>query len=124
IGRPLKPMLASTAPSVAEALEGMDLGSVEWKLDGIRIQVHRDGDDVSIYTRNLNDITAALPGVADLVKTFPGARFVLDGEAIGWAEDQPLAFQDTMSSLAPENVEGIASYFFDVLHVDGADLID
>jgi DNA ligase-1 len=124
VGRAIKPMLASTAPSVAEALEGMDLGSVEWKLDGIRIQVHRDGDAVTIYTRNLNDITPALPGVADLARTFPADRFVLDGEAIGYAEDQPLAFQDTMSSLDAENIEGIASYFFDVLHVDGSDLID
>jgi DNA ligase-1 len=124
VGRPLKPMLASTATSVAEALEGMDVASVEWKLDGIRIQVHRDGDDVSIYTRNLNEITPALPGVADLARSFPARRFVLDGEAIGFAEDAPLAFQETMSSLVPENIEGIASWFFDVLHVDGADLID
>jgi DNA ligase-1 len=124
VGRPLKPMLASTASSVAEAVESMELASVEWKLDGIRIQVHRDGDDVSIYTRNLNDITAALPGVVDLAKTFPAQRFVLDGEAIGFAEDQPLAFQETMSSLDGANIEGIASWFFDVLHVDGADLID
>ena len=124
VGRPLKPMLASTAQSVAEALDGMELASVEWKLDGIRVQVHRDGDDVAIYTRNLNDITAALPGVADLARTFPAQRFVLDGEAIGFFEDQPLAFQETMSSLDAENIEGIASWFFDVLHVDGADMID
>jgi DNA ligase-1 len=124
VGRPLKPMLASTASSVFEAVEAMDLASVEWKLDGIRIQVHRDGADVAIFTRNLNDITAALPGVADLARTFPARSFVLDGEAIGFAEDQPLAFQDTMSSLDAANVEGIASWFFDVLHVDGADLID
>jgi len=124
VGRPLKPMLASTAATVAEAVSAMELASVEWKLDGIRIQVHRDGDDVGIYTRNLNDITAALPGVVDLAKTFPARAFVLDGEAIGFAEDQPLAFQETMSSLDGSNVEGIASWFFDVLHVDGADLID
>jgi DNA ligase-1 len=124
VGRPLKPMLASTAASVADALEGMDAGSVEWKLDGIRIQVHRDGDEVRIYTRNANEITGALPGVADLARTFPARAFVLDGEAIGFAEDQPLAFQETMSSLDAGNIDGIASWFFDVLHVDGADMID
>jgi DNA ligase-1 len=124
VGRPLKPMLASTAESVEEALADMEQGSVEWKLDGIRVQVHRNGDDIGIFTRNLNDITASLPGIADLARGLDARSFVLDGEALGWAEDQPLSFQDTMSSLQPENIEGIASYFFDVLHVDGSDLFD
>ena len=122
VGRPLKPMLASTATSVADAVASMERASVEWKLDGIRIQVHRDGDDVGIFTRNLNDITPALPGVVDLAKTFPADRFVVDGEAIGFFEEQPLAFQETMSSLG--EITGLHSYFFDVLHIDGSDLID
>ena len=58
-------MLASTAESVADAVAGFERASVEWKLDGIRIQIHRRGDEVRIYTRNLNEITASLPGIVD-----------------------------------------------------------
>ena len=76
-------MLAASAPSVAEALAATGRASVEWKLDGARIQVHRDGDDVRVFTRNLNDITARVPEVVEVVRAFPAQRFVLDGEAIG-----------------------------------------
>lgn len=121
IGRPLKPMLASTAPGVAEALEGMELASVEWKLDGIRIQVHRTDTDVTIFTRNGNDITAGLPSVVEAVVELDARSIVLDGEALGFSEDRPLAFQQTVSNTA---APGLRAYFFDCLHVDGSDLID
>jgi DNA ligase-1 len=123
--RPILPMLASTAESVAEAIATFERSSVEWKLDGIRIQIHRRGDDVRVYTRNLNDITYALPGVVDAVLRLPVAQAVLDGEALWMGADGPAPFQETVAQIdgaAPP--EGIATFLFDVLHVDGDDLLD
>ena len=88
VGRPVQPMLASTAEDVADALESTGEASVEWKLDGIRVQVHRHGETVRIYTRNLNDITDRTPEVVEIVRSFPADRFVLDGEVIGWFDDE------------------------------------
>jgi DNA ligase 1 len=123
--RPILPMLASTAESVADAVAGFDRASVEWKLDGIRIQIHRREDEIRIYTRNLNDITHALPGVVDAVRRLPVTQAVLDGEALWLGEHGPAAFQDTVAQIdgdAPP--EGIATFLFDALHVDGDDLLD
>jgi DNA ligase 1 len=86
IFRPILPMLASTAETVADAVESFDHASVEWKLDGIRIQIHRRGKDVRIYTRNLNEITNSLPGIVDAVLALPVKQAVLDGEAL-WMSD-------------------------------------
>jgi DNA ligase 1 len=120
--RPVLPMLASTAPDVASALEGFDLASVEWKLDGIRIQVHRSGDEVKVYTRNLNDITEALPGVVHAIRSLAVRSAVFDGEAIGLMEDErPRAFQETV---AKDGRGGAVGFLFDVLHIDGEDLLD
>jgi DNA ligase-1 len=123
--RPILPMLASTAASVPEAVAGFERSSVEWKLDGIRIQVHRSGDEVRVYTRNLNEITHALPGIVDAVRRLPVRCAVLDGEALWMGEDGPAPFQETVSQIdrdAPP--EGIVTFLFDVLHVDGEDLLD
>ena len=123
--RPVLPMLASTAATVGEAVESFELASVEWKLDGIRIQVHRRGDETRIYTRNLNEITDALPGIADAVRRLPVRQAVLDGEALWMGEDGPAAFQDTVARIdrdAPP--EGVVTFLFDLLHVDGDDLLD
>jgi ATP-dependent DNA ligase I len=123
--RPILPMLASTAESVAGAVASFEQASVEWKLDGIRIQIHRRGDDVRIYTRNLNDITHALPGIVEAVRRLPVAQAVLDGEALWMSDDGPAAFQDTVSQIdgvAPP--EGVVTFLFDLLHVDGEDLLD
>jgi DNA ligase-1 len=125
IFRPILPMLASTAASVSEAVASFDRASVEWKLDGIRIQVHRRGDQVRIYTRNLNEITHALPGIVDAVRRLPVIQAVFDGEALWMGEHGPAAFQDTVSQIdnaAPP--EGVVTFLFDVLHVDGDDLLD
>src|SRR5918992_2668362 len=100
--RPIFPMLASTATGVAEAVAGFDRSSVEWKLDGIRIQIHRLGDDVRIYTRNLNEITHALPGIVDAVRGLGVTQAVFDGEALWMAEHGPAAFQDTVSQIDRE----------------------
>jgi DNA ligase-1 len=123
--RPILPMLASTAASVSEAVASFALSSVEWKLDGIRIQIHRRGEDVRIYTRNLNDITNALPGIVDAVRRLPVNGAVFDGEALWMGEHGPAAFQDTVSQLdghAPP--EGVVTFLFDVLHLEGDDLLD
>ncbi|MEA2703210.1 MAG: ligase 1, partial [Actinomycetota bacterium] len=86
---PVLPMLAASSPDVGAAMEATGPGpaSVEWKLDGARIQVHREGDEVRIFTRNLNDVTDRLPGIAAVVRTLPARTVVLDGEALGLDED-------------------------------------
>ncbi len=118
--RPVQPMLASTARSVSEAVAELGRVSVEWKLDGVRIQVHRDNDRVNIWTRNLNDITDSLPGVADTVRQLEARRLVLDGEVLGIDDDgRPFAFQDTVRSTS-----SVTPFFFDLLHRDGNDLLD
>ncbi|MCH1866693.1 ATP-dependent DNA ligase [Nocardioides sp. CFH 31398] len=131
--RPVTPMLASTAPSVGDALEkvGGTVGgevAVDTKLDGIRIQVHRRGDDVLVATRSLDDITARLPEVVDAVRALPAETVVLDGEAISLGPDgRPRPFQETASRTASAHEEGAAvvtPYFFDLLHLDGEDLLD
>jgi DNA ligase-1 len=125
IFRPILPMLASTAESAGAAVASFERASVEWKLDGIRIQIHRRGEEVRIYTRNLNDITHALPGIVHAVRRLPVRQAVFDGEALWMGADGPAAFQDTVSRIdsdAPP--EGIVTFLFDLLHVDGDDLLD
>jgi DNA ligase-1 len=122
--RPVLPMLASTAPSVAEALAGFELASVEWKLDGIRIQIHRRDGEVRIYTRNLNDVTHALPGIVEAVRRLPARTAVLDGEALWMRDGGPAAFQETVSLIDDDPPEGIVTFLFDALHLDGETLLD
>ena len=125
IFRPILPMLASTAASVPEAVGGFERSSVEWKLDGIRIQIHRRGDEIRIYSRNINDITHTLPGIVTAARRLPVTQAVFDGEALWMSDDGPAAFQDTVSqidSAAPP--EGIVTFLFDLLHVEGEDLLD
>lgn len=127
VGRAIQPMLASTAPSIADALAAVGEASVEYKLDGARIQVHRSGDDVRIFTRNLADITNRLPEIVEVVRRMPVRDVVLDGETLALDEnDAPRPFQDTMARFGAETARAIAlrPWFFDVLHVDGRDLID
>jgi DNA ligase 1 len=93
IFRPILPMLASTAASVPEAVGGFDRSSVEWKLDGIRIQIHRRDDEIRIYSRNLNDITQTLPGIVAAVRILPVTQAVFDGEALWMSEYGPAAFK-------------------------------
>ncbi|HEX4868513.1 MAG TPA: ATP-dependent DNA ligase [Acidimicrobiales bacterium] len=126
---PVEPMLAATAADVADALAKTGEASVEWKLDGARVQVHRQGSDVRIYTRNLNDVTHRLPGVVEVVRAMPAGQVVLDGEVLGVdADAKPRAFQDTMSAFGRDDAlgagDGLLVRFFDVLHRDGVDLID
>ncbi len=127
--RPVQPMLAASAATVAEALAATGPASVEWKLDGARIQVHRDDNDVRVFTRNLNDVTDRLPEVVEVARTFAARSFVLDGETIGLADDAlPRRFQDTMSRFGRDDATShslvLTAFFFDVLHLDGHDLLD
>jgi DNA ligase-1 len=128
--RPVLPMLASTATGVAEAIATCGLSSVEWKLDGVRVQVHRAGSEVRVFTRNLNDITARLGGIAAVVGALPATSLILDGEVIGARLDErPDLFQSTMSQVGRQALDpapgvDLQAWFFDCLHADGEDLID
>ncbi|HEV7875945.1 MAG TPA: ATP-dependent DNA ligase [Nocardioides sp.] len=127
VGRPVLPMLASSAPDLAAAVAKAGGGTVavDVKLDGIRIQVHRDGDDVRIATRTLEDITARLPEVVAVARELPASRFVLDGEALALDRDgRPRPFQETASRTAQGGGVAVTPYFFDLLHLDGVDLLD
>ncbi|NUU08159.1 ATP-dependent DNA ligase [Leifsonia sp. C5G2] len=151
VGRPVLPMLAASAPTASDALATTGEASVEYKLDGARIQVHRQGDEVRVFTRNLADITHRLPEVVEVVRRLPVRDVILDGETLSLDEDgAPRPFQETMSRFArwssgaarsdaatpaPREpaAEGPAEaaretvlhpWFFDVLHVDGLDLLD
>ena len=130
--RPAQPMLADSAPNVQEALEQLGTAVLEWKLDGARVQVHRRDERVAVYTRSLNDVTAAVPEVVEAVRELGAREIILDGEVIALdAAGRPLAFQDTMRRFGKRlNIEALRAtlpvmpFFFDVLHVDGEDLLD
>jgi ATP-dependent DNA ligase I len=132
VGRPLQPMLASTAPTIEAALERVGEAAVEWKLDGARVQVHRAGAEVAVFTRTLDDITVRVPEVVAAALALPVAAAVLDGEVIALQPDgRPHPFQVTASRVGSRlEVERLAAslpltaYLFDLLHLDGQDLID
>ncbi|MGY1814032.1 ATP-dependent DNA ligase [Blastococcus sp. SYSU D00820] len=129
VGRPVRPMLASPGSSLDDALA--DLGgdvTVEYKLDGARIQVHRDGDDVRVWTRTLREITDGVPELVDRIRALPCRTAVLDGETLALDDDgRPRAFQDTMSRFGSAAADAgvlLSPFLFDVLHLDGTDLLD
>jgi DNA ligase-1 len=126
--QPIGPMLAQTAEDVAAALERLGSAYVEWKLDGARIQAHRDGDEVAVFTRNLADITSRVPEIVAVVQALDVEAIVLDGEAIALRSDgRPQPFQVTMSRFGAKGApseRALSAFFFDCLHLDGTDLID
>ncbi|WP_432978539.1 ATP-dependent DNA ligase [Dactylosporangium sp. CA-233914] len=128
VGRPLAPMLASSAPTAAEALAATGVpAAADIKIDGVRIQVHRDGEAIRVYSRSLDDITARLPGVVAAVAALEVSSVVLDGEAVGVDPDsgRAIPFQETSSRAARRDGASILQpFFFDILHLDGADLLD
>ncbi|MGC2998988.1 ATP-dependent DNA ligase [Streptomyces sp. G35A] len=132
VGRPVLPMLAHSASSVAEAVEKLGACAVEEKLDGIRVQVHRDGDVVRVHTRTLDDITDRLPEVTAAARELRGERFILDGEVISFGADgRPRSFQETAGRVgsrvdvaAAAREVPVSPVFFDALSVDGRDLLD
>jgi ATP-dependent DNA ligase len=132
VGRPLRPMLAASAPTVAAAFERVSPAAVEWKIDGIRIQVHRQGHEVRVFTRTLDDITSRLPEITRAVLASPAEALVLDGEAIALdPAGRARPFQVTASRAGTQAAPGqetpdvpLTPFFFDLLHLDGRDLID
>ncbi|WP_129338160.1 ATP-dependent DNA ligase [Cellulomonas endophytica] len=132
VGRPVRPMLAASAPDVATAVAGLPDRPlvVDAKLDGIRVQVHKDGDAVSVFTRSLDDITGRVPELVARVRALPARTLVLDGEALALGPDgRPRPFQETASRGATRDAElagavTLTPFWFDVLHADGVDLLD
>jgi DNA ligase-1 len=129
---PVQPMLAESAEGVADAIGELGEASFEYKLDGARIQVHKVDDEVRVYSRNLRDVTVAVPEVVAAARAIPAHEIVLDGEAIVLrADGTPRPFQDTMRRFGRKlDVEALRSelpitpMFFDVLYVDGDAVID
>ncbi|MFI9649521.1 ATP-dependent DNA ligase [Streptomyces sp. NPDC052040] len=132
VGRPVLPMLAHPASSVAEAVGKLGACAVEEKLDGIRVQVHRDGDGIRIHTRTLDDITDRLPEISAAARGLAGERFILDGEVIALDENgRPRSFQETAGRVGSRldvataaAAVPVSPVFFDALSVDGRDLLD
>jgi DNA ligase-1 len=132
IGRPLRPMLASPAPDMSTALDKIDgLAALEWKLDGIRVQAHRDGEQVRIFTRTLDDVTDRLPEIVEAVRSLPSTSVVLDGEVIALDDtERPRPFQVTASRVGSRTdvarlraTVPLRAFFFDLLHHEGRDLL-
>jgi DNA ligase-1 len=139
VGRPVSPMLAQTASSTDDALTRLGgRAAFEWKLDGARIQVHRSGDEVAIFTRSLDDVTARMPEVVEAVRALDVRELVADGEVIALRTDgRPHPFQVTASRVGTRASSGpstgktgripavtLTPFLFDVLHLDGVDLLD
>lgn len=128
VGRPIRPMLASPAETLSGAWTefGGDV-SVEYKLDGARIQVHRSGDEVHVYTRTLREITSGVPELVELIRELPCTSVVLDGETLALTDSgRPRPFQETMSRFGADSAHDLLlhPYFFDCIHLDGVDLLD
>ena len=127
VGRPVLPMLAGTAKSVSDALARIAPAAVEFKLDGARVQVHRSGDEVGVFTRSLDDVTDRVPELVAGARALPVRSVVLDGEAIALRPDgRPHPFQVTASRFGSRGRTDLelTGWFFDVLHLDGEDLLD
>lgn len=128
VGRPIQPMLASPGATLDETMAefGGEV-SVEQKMDGARIQVHRDGDTVRVFTRTLREITGSVPELVDLVRGLECTSVVLDGETLALTDTgRPRPFQETMSRFGAATAQELLlhPYFFDCLHLDGVDLLD
>ncbi|MDH3251021.1 MAG: ATP-dependent DNA ligase [Acidimicrobiia bacterium] len=124
----VQPMLAASAPDVATAVGQLGRAAVEWKLDGTRIQAHRCGPEVRVFTRNLNDVTDRLPTIVSGLSALDVESVILDGESMALAADGgPLPFEQTMSEFGSDGPSGVLElrpFWFDILHLDGEDLID
>jgi DNA ligase 1 len=126
--RPIRPMLAATSSDPAAAVAELGDVVVDWKLDGARIQVHRLDDVIRVFTRNLNDVTDRVPDVVSVVASMPVRSVVLDGESLSLDDDgAPRRFAETMSRFGADQADTevpLRPFFFDLLHLDGRDLVD
>jgi len=138
VGQPVRPMLAASAPSLDAALAKITPAALEWKIDGIRIQIHRDGERVRVFSRTLDDITDRVPEIVAMARTLAVSSAVIDGEAVALrADGRPHPFQVTSARAASQSAPAarpargaqratvpLTAFLFDLLHVDGQDLID
>ncbi len=136
VGTPVQPMLASPITDLSAAMAQTGEAAVESKIDGVRVQVHRDGTDVRVFTRSLDDITDRVPEIVEAALALPVRSVVLDGEAIALRPDgRPEPFQRTASRIGSRGggqggidkmraAVPLTTYLFDVLHLDGTDLLD
>ena len=129
---PVQPMLADSADDVTAAVEALGDAAIEYKLDGARVQVHKAGDLVKVYSRALNEVTAAVPEVVEAVRAVPAETLILDGEVLALRPDgTPVPFQETMRRFGRRlDVDALrrdlplSPFFFDLLQVDGRDALD
>jgi DNA ligase-1 len=132
VGRPIRPMLASSAASIAAALGKISPAAVEWKIDGIRVQVHRLGGEIRVFTRTLEDITARVPEIVAAAMSLDVTAAVLDGEAVAlYPDGRPRPFQVTSARAASQadvarqsELTPLTPFLFDLLHLNGVDMID
>jgi len=132
IFRPIQPMLAQSADDIPEALASIGEAALEYKMDGARVQVHKSGDDVMVYSRSLKDVTPAVPEVVELVRALPARDLILDGEVISLLPDgRPQPFQITMRRFGRKlDVERMRQelpmtpFWFDLLYLNGSPLLD
>jgi DNA ligase-1 len=130
--RPIQPMLAQTAENVTGALADLGEAALEFKMDGARVQVHKSGDDVVVYSRALNDVSAAVPEVVEAVRALPARDLILDGEVLSLLPDgRPQPFQITMRRFGRKlDVERMRAelpmtpFWFDLLYLNGGSLLD
>ncbi len=130
--RPIGPMLAQTAATLTEAFDGRTELSLEHKLDGARIQVHKDGSDVRVFTRSLNDVTERVPEIVESTLALPAKSLILDGEAIAVGSGgRPAPFQTTMRRFghkldvhALRDTLPLHPFYFDLLYLDGGELLE
>ena len=131
VGTPVQSMLAQTATEVGDAVAGMEGALLDTKMDGARVQVHKSGSQVAVFSRQHNDVSASVPEVVEAVAGLPASDLVLDGEVVAFdGNGRPLPFQTTMRRFGRrQNVAGlrrdlpVRPYFFDCLHADGEDAI-
>ena len=130
--RPVQPMLAQTAEDVNGALQELGEAALEYKFDGARVQVHKSGDEVAVFSRRMNDVTGAVPEIVDAVRAMPARELILDGEVLSLdAEGRPQPFQISMRRFGRKlDVERMLTelpmtpFWFDLLYLDGGSLID
>jgi len=130
--RPIQPMLAQSAEDVPEALAELGEAALEFKLDGARVQVHKSGDDVRVYSRALNEVSAAVPEIVEVTRALPARDLILDGEVISLQPDgRPQPFQVTMRRFGRKlDVDRMRQelpmtpFWFDLLYLDGGTLLD
>ena len=132
INHPIKMMLAQLGESIAAALEEIGTAAIEWKYDGARVQIHKDGDSVRVFSRRLENVTASLPEMVQAAKQITAKSAILDGEAVAIGKDgRPMAFQEILKRFRRKyNIEKLAAqiplrlFLFDLIYLDGRSLTD